>query len=203
MDITVLFVDDEHRILAAIKRMLRHEKYNKVFASSAKEALQIIDTKSVQVLVTDLRMPEMDGLTLIKLVKKKKPDIVRVVLSGYSQIPTLLAAINEGDVVRYITKPWNSEDEFKRIIREAIQYYEQQREEKILLEQLKSEMQVLHDTIENYKRQVAEYRQQYDFLWHYIDVHIEPALEKLASVSKEGSEIKERFEEFKRLFKPQ
>jgi len=94
----------------AIKSQNREEK---LFASSAKEALQIIDKEPVHVLVTDLRMPEMDDLALIKEVKKRKPDIVRVVLSGYSQVPTLLAAINEGDVLRYLTKPWNSEEEFR------------------------------------------------------------------------------------------
>ncbi|RLD93890.1 MAG: response regulator [Aquificota bacterium] len=202
LDTTVLFVDDELRILAAINRMLRRERYRKLFASSAKEALQIIDKEPVHVLVTDLRMPEMDGLALIKEVKKRKPDIVRVVLSGYSQVPTLLAAINEGDVLRYLTKPWNSEEEFKKAIRDAIAYYRRQREEKELVEELRTEIKALRDTLQEYEKRLAECGQQQDLLWHYIHTHIEPPLSKLAVATAEGAELKQRFEELKRLIKP-
>ncbi len=123
MSATVLFVDDEVRILAAIKRMLRQENYKKIFVSRAIEALEIIEKEPVQVLVTDLRMPEMDGLALIRKVKEKRPEIVCIILTAYSQVPTLLAAINQGDVFRYLTKPWNSEEDFKKVIQEAM-YYE-------------------------------------------------------------------------------
>ncbi len=199
LDATVLFVDDELRILAAINRMLRRERYRKLFASSAKEALQIIDKEPVHVLVTDLRMPEMDGLALIKEVKKRKPDIVRVVLSGYSQVPTLLAAINEGDVLRYLTKPWNSEEEFKKAIRDAIAYYRRQREEKELVEELRTEIKALRDTLQEYEKRLAECGQQQDFFWHHVRTSIEPSLNKLALTTPEGAELKQRFEELKRL----
>jgi len=199
LDTTVLFVDDELRILAAINRMLRRERYRKLFASSAKEALQIIDKEPVHVLVTDLRMPEMDGLALIKEVKRRKPDIVRVVLSGYSQVPTLLAAINEGDVLRYLTKPWNSEEEFKKVIRDAIAYYRRQREERDLIESMRREIEAMRDTIEEYERRLAECGQQQDLFWHHVRTSIEPSLNKLALATPEGAELKQRFEELKRL----
>ncbi len=121
---TVLFVDDEEPILRSLKRGLMDEPYSCLFASSGKEALKVIEQNEVHVLVTDMRMPEMGGLELLKIVKEKHPQIVRVVLSGYTQIGTLLTAINQGEIFKYITKPWKLEDEFKPSIMAAIEFYE-------------------------------------------------------------------------------
>ena len=70
-----------------------------------------------------MRMPEMSGLQLLKIVKEKYPNIVRLVLSGYTQVGTLLTAINQGEIFSFITKPWKLEDEFKGVIAQAIEYY--------------------------------------------------------------------------------
>ncbi|MBN1803896.1 MAG: response regulator [Sedimentisphaerales bacterium] len=130
---TVLFVDDEEKILTSLKRGLLDEPYNTLFANSGKEALQILEKKQVHVIVTDMRMPEMGGLELLKTVKEKYPAIVRMVLSGYTQVSTVLTAINQGEIFRFITKPWNLEDEFKPAVLEAVDYYnfQNQRGEKV------------------------------------------------------------------------
>ncbi len=120
---TVLFVDDEKKILTSLKRGLLDEPYETLFANSGKEALEILKRKKVHVIVTDMRMPEMTGLELLRIVKEEYPHIVRMVLSGYTQISTLLTAINQGEVYKYITKPWKLEEDFKPSIREAIDYY--------------------------------------------------------------------------------
>jgi two-component system response regulator HupR/HoxA len=83
------------------------------------------------VLITDMRMPEMGGLELLKIVKEQYPHIVRMVLSGYTQVTTLLTAINQGEIYKYITKPWKLEEGFKPAIREAIEYYEAKNAEKV------------------------------------------------------------------------
>ena len=70
-----------------------------------------------------MRMPEMGGLDLLRIVKKRYPDIVRIVLSGYTQVTTLLTAINQGEIYKYITKPWELEEDFKPAIRQAVEYY--------------------------------------------------------------------------------
>lgn len=119
----VLFVDDEEQILKSLKRGLLDESYNKLFASSGEEALEILDNNEVYVIVTDMRMPEMSGLELLKIVKVKYPNVIRMVLSGYTQITTLLTAINQGEIYKYITKPWKLEKEFIPAVREAIDYY--------------------------------------------------------------------------------
>ena len=121
---TVLFVDDEEKILNSLKRGLLDEPYNTLFATSGKEAIEILQREEVHIIVTDMRMPEMSGLELLRIVKKDYPSIVRMVLSGYTQVTTLLTAINQGEIFKFITKPWQLEEEFKPAIREAVEYYE-------------------------------------------------------------------------------
>jgi two-component system response regulator HupR/HoxA len=123
---TVLFVDDEENVLSALRRGLLDEPYNLLFARSGREALEILAHSPVHVIVTDMRMPEMSGLDLLRIVKKEYPHVVRMVLSGYTQVTTLLTAINQGEVFRFITKPWRLDDEFKPAVREAVQYYDDQ-----------------------------------------------------------------------------
>ncbi len=121
---TVLFVDDEENVLSALRRGLLDEPYNTLFAHSGREALEILARSPVHVIVTDMRMPEMSGLDLLRTVKREYPHIVRMVLSGYTQVTTLLTAINQGEVFRFVTKPWRLEDEFKPAVREAVKYYD-------------------------------------------------------------------------------
>jgi len=120
---TVLFVDDEEKVLKSLKRGFLDEPYKKLFAISGKEALEILEKNEIYVIVTDMRMPEMNGLELLKIVKEKYPDVVRMALSGYTQISTLLTAINQGEIFKFITKPWKLEKEFKPAVREAIEHY--------------------------------------------------------------------------------
>ena len=120
---TVLFVDDEEKILRSLKRGLMDEPYESLFANSGQEALEILRQNEVHVLVTDMRMPEMSGLELLRAVKKEYPHIVRMVLSGYTQVTTLLTAINQGEIFKFITKPWKLGEEFKPAIREGVDYY--------------------------------------------------------------------------------
>ena len=121
---TVLFVDDEEKLLRSLKRGLLDEPYKTLFANSGEEALEVLKNNEVHVLVTDMRMPEMSGLELLRIVKEEYPHIVRMVLSGYTQITTLLTAINQGEIYKFITKPWKLEEEFKPAVRQAIEYYD-------------------------------------------------------------------------------
>ena len=98
-----------------------------------KKALEILEQSQVQVIVTDMRMPEMGGLKLLRAVKKEYPHIIRMVLSGYADIDTLLAAINQGEIFRFIAKPWKSNEELKTIIRQAIEYYDLHIEREMLM----------------------------------------------------------------------
>ena len=121
---TVLFVDDEMRLLQSLRRGLMDEPYRCLFANSGAEALEKLARNEVHVVVTDMKMPEMNGLELLRQVRELYPNIVRMVLSGYTQITTLLTAINEGHIYKFITKPWKLEEEFIPTIRQALEYYE-------------------------------------------------------------------------------
>jgi YesN/AraC family two-component response regulator len=123
---TVLFVDDEVRLLRSIQRGLLDEPYHLLFAESGKQALELLAENEVHIIVTDMRMPEMSGLDLLRIVKEKYPQIVRVVLSGYTQVTTLLTAINQGEIFRFITKPWKMEGEFKEVLKQAVDHYKTQ-----------------------------------------------------------------------------
>jgi len=117
-------VDDEEKILRSLKRGLLDEPYETLFANSGKEAIEILKRNDVNVIVTDMRMPEMSGDELLRIVKEQYPHIVRMVLSGYMQVSTLLEAISEEGVFRYIPKSSELMEELKPALREALDYYE-------------------------------------------------------------------------------
>jgi putative nucleotidyltransferase with HDIG domain len=115
---TVLFVDDEVNILRALQRLLRNEPMRVLTASRASEALELLANEPVQVVITDQRMPETSGVELLALVRERHPDVVRMMLTGYTEISVAVDAINRGEIYRLITKPWNDE-ELRATIRQA------------------------------------------------------------------------------------
>ena len=119
----VLFVDDEKLILQTIRRGLMEEEYTPFFANSGAEALEILKNEDIAVIVTDLKMPKMNGLELLEIVQKKYSSVTRIVLTGYYQVSTILKAINSGHVHRYLTKPWKMDEEFLPTIRQGIEYH--------------------------------------------------------------------------------
>ena len=121
-EITILFVDDESFILSSINRFLRKEPYKKLFAKNGIEALELIRQNNVSIVVSDLRMPEMNGLELISAVKKQNPEILRLILSGSQDIDPIIESINTGEVFRFIPKPVDP-PAFKEILNDAIDYY--------------------------------------------------------------------------------
>ena len=132
----VLFVDDEPNVLTAIKRAVEDEPYVALFAGSAGEALQILEKRTVSAIITDMRMPGMDGLTLLKIVREKYPRTVRIVLSGYTQLSQVLATVNQGDIFQFISKPWKMEEELLVTVRQAIDRYNLEAERDTLQEGL-------------------------------------------------------------------
>jgi DNA-binding NtrC family response regulator len=120
---TVLFVDDDEAILRSLERGLIDEPYNTLFANSCKEALEILQQEEVHVVVTDMRMPEMDGLEFIKIIKKEYPHIIRMVLSGYGQDSALQTAFEQGEIFKIIPKPWKLRKNFENLVRQAVDQY--------------------------------------------------------------------------------
>lgn len=106
---TILCVDDERIILRTLQRLFRRKDYNVLTANSAEIALQIMEKSSVDLIVSDMRMPEMDGATLLSKVAISHPDTYRIVLSGYADFESTVAAINLGKIHRFVNKPWDNE----------------------------------------------------------------------------------------------
>jgi len=138
----ILFVDDEENILHALKWMFRRDPYETFFAESGKKALELMQSQPIHIIVTDLMMPEMNGLELLDEVEAKYPDVVRLVLAGGEESKSILAAVNKGNVYRYVLKPWNTLD-LKMTISQAAKHYSLQREKNDLQELLKLENQQL------------------------------------------------------------
>ncbi len=119
---TVLFVDDDPKMLFSLKRTLTEEPYQTMFAENGHDALKILETEDVAVVVADLHMPNMSGLSLLNTVKVSHPQITRLIFSGDTFSENVLDAINKGEVFRYISKPFYI-GEVKAVIRQAIDYY--------------------------------------------------------------------------------
>jgi DNA-binding NtrC family response regulator len=107
--ITVLFVDDEPGILRFIRRQLREETLEVLMAGSGEEALDILATRRVDVLVSDLEMPGMNGLELVRAARKRFPGTLRMLLTGAATLEVTLEAINQGEVARFLRKPFDPE----------------------------------------------------------------------------------------------
>jgi len=126
---TVLFVDDDEIVLQSLERGLMDDSYNKLFVKSCKEALEILQREEVHVVVTDMRMPEMTGLELLRIVRKDYPHIIGMVLSGYEQDAALQTAVERGEIFRLITKPWKlGEADFEALVWRAVEHYNLQSE---------------------------------------------------------------------------
>ncbi len=115
---TILFVDDEERILRSLK-ILFMTRYNVITTSSGYDALDIVKQKKVHVVVSDQRMPIMLGADLLRQVKSISPNSIRLLLTGYSDLQAIVASVNEGEIFRYINKPWQTE-EIKGTIAKAV-----------------------------------------------------------------------------------
>lgn len=137
-EITVLFVDDERETLDSLKRSLIREPYRKLFASSGAEALNLIEQQAVHVIVSDITMPEMDGLTLLKEVRRRDPQIVRLVLSGTSDLDHIVGMINSGEIFRYITKPVYMVKELRGTLQQAVELHQLKQGRISLQEELES-----------------------------------------------------------------
>lgn len=114
----VLFVDDETRILFALHSLFRH-KYQVYTADDPRKALEIVKRIPVNVIVSDQRMPGMLGVDLLREVREVSPRSVRILLTGYSDLASIVGSINEGEVWRFINKPWDSQ-EIQRVLTEAV-----------------------------------------------------------------------------------
>ena len=114
----ILVVDDEEKVLDSITRIFFNEpRISVVTATDPKKALQIASTGDIDLVVTDQQMPCMTGVELLGNIMQARPDVITIVLTGYSDVDVILKAINDIGVYKFILKPWRNEDLYWTVIR--------------------------------------------------------------------------------------
>lgn len=133
---SVLFVDDDEIFLKSIEKSITDESYNKYFAKSGEDALEILQREEVHVIVVDIVMPVMNGIELLKIVKKEYPNIVSLVLSGYAQSANAMMVLSDIGVYKFIAKSCTFDEDVRTVIRQAIEHYNLQSEHEDIVEEL-------------------------------------------------------------------
>ena len=164
---TVLLVDDEESILNSLRRLLRGQPYDLLLATSGAQALEILAQQPVNLVVSDARMPGMDGASLLAHVRERFPATARIMLTGYADPAAIIKAINDGQIHRYISKPWNDE-ELLLILRQSLEHQHSEHERQRLerLNQVQNEqLKLLNSTLEKHvAARTAELQQTADML---------------------------------------
>lgn len=132
--IKVLYVDDEVNNLQAFKATFRRD-YKIFLAESAKEGRELLLKEDIDVIITDQRMPEENGVEFLESIIPMHPDPMRVLLTGYTDIQAVIDAINKGKVYHYLTKPWE-EDYLRTVVKNAYEVYSLRKENKQLTDSL-------------------------------------------------------------------
>ena len=145
--ITILYVDDEENNLFSFKATFRI-KYHVIITLTGEEALKILETTPVQIIITDQRMPEMTGVEFLEKVLEKFPDPMRILLTGYTDMEAVVDAVNKGKIFHYLAKPWN-EEELDLTINMAYSKYL----EKVALKELNEKLEGSNEQLEFLLRQ--------------------------------------------------
>jgi DNA-binding NtrC family response regulator len=140
----ILIVDDEVGVLNALERLLKADGYEIRRAQDPFQALEILKQEPVDLIISDHLMPGMKGLELLKQAKAIRPDAIRVILTGHADLALAMTAINEGEVYRFFTKPWD-DDALRLDVRLAIERFRLERENKDLKRELSKKEKALKE----------------------------------------------------------
>ncbi|MCK9199669.1 MAG: response regulator [Gallionella sp.] len=155
---TLLFIDDEANILAALKRLFRPLGYNILTAENGPDGLALLEKENVDLVICDMRMPQMSGAEVLEQIHNRWPEVVRILLTGYSDLTSTIAAINRGEIYRYISKPWDDND-IALVVRDALERKHLLAEKlrlEALTQQQNEELKELNASLEEKVRQRTE-----------------------------------------------
>ncbi len=164
---TILCVDDEENILHSIRRLLRKENYKLLTALSGEEALKILEENDVQLVLSDQRMPQMSGIEFLSQVKEKYPDVIRIILTGYTEIDSITESINKGNIYKFFLKPWDDQNLKLEIIR-ALEQYDLIWTNKILHEKVLEQNEALKTTNRNLSESIQKRTQELETKNHAL-----------------------------------
>ena len=169
----ILFVDDELNTLSAFKRLFFNENDIEVFtASSGAEGLKVLGYNDIDLVISDMKMPQLSGNEFLKYVKDKYPGALRIMLTAYADIPATLDAINNGEVYRFLTKPWNNED-FRITVLKALDYSD-----------LKKRNEELSKIIWRKNRELTVFNENLEAKVKQRTAQLETAIDKLRNISE-------------------
>ena len=147
---TILLVDDEYNILKSLQRFLETEHFQVFIASNGQEGLEILETQKIDIIISDMCMPEMNGAAFLKITAERWPETKRLLLTGYADIDASISAINEGRIDFYLTKPWDNEHVL-RIINQFLEnkrLHEKNLEYQNLINEQNEELIILNEELE-------------------------------------------------------
>ncbi|MDO9226575.1 MAG: response regulator [Pseudomonadota bacterium] len=153
--ITLLFVDDEPSILSSLKRLFRPHGYQIFTGEGGQAGLDVLEKEHVDLVISDMRMPGMDGAHFLEQARLRWPDTIRILLTGYADIESTIAAINKGQIYRYINKPWD-DNEIVLIVREALERRRLEQENGRLNSVVEAQNNALRELNAGLEQKVAE-----------------------------------------------
>ena len=166
---TVLCVDDEQNILHSIKRLLRKEGYRLLTASSGVEGLKVLEENNVHLVLSDQRMPQMSGTEFLAEVKEKYPDVIRIILTGYTEVDSITESINKGNIYKFFLKPWNDQN-LKLEIGKALEQYDLIQANKMLHKKVLEQNEELKSINENLEERIRERTEELEIQNHALEL---------------------------------
>ncbi len=154
-DSTILCVDDEENVLKSLKRLFLEEDWELLTADSGELGLEILKEREVHLIIADFRMPEMTGVEFLKEANAIRPEAIRIILSGFADVDAIVRAINEGEIYKFISKPWNDE-ELKLAVRRSLEQFELIQENSGLNEKIGAQNEELRTLNENLEAKAQE-----------------------------------------------
>lgn len=178
---TVLIVDDEQRSLESLQRILE-DTFDVKTAASAEEAEEILEREWVQVILCDQRMPHMSGVEFLKSVRERWPDVVRMIISGYTDAEDIIRSINEAGIYQYVMKPWQPES-LILTLKSAVRLFELQRQNELLAVELKLSSERAESVIETRRRELKQHYQRDDGIVRAADSPMNEVCDRISRIA--------------------
>ena len=148
-DQSILIVDDNKNILNTLKRLFVDEGYSIYTAQSGEEGLKVLESEKIDLIISDQKMPGMNGIEFLERTVENYPDVIPIILTGQAELSDAIRAVNNGCVYKFIQKPWNNED-LKITVRRALEQYDLIMKNRDLTTELKNRVRIMEELERKY-----------------------------------------------------
>lgn len=177
----ILIVDDEEHILSSLRRLLGAEDYSVLTATSGEQGLRLLEANPVGLIISDQRMPGMNGTEFLARARQLCPDAVRIMLTAYSDMEATIGAINKGEIYRFITKPWQDE-ELKLVVRDGLERFHLVQENRRLTAELKQWNEKLKQKVHEQTAQIEQQNKELRELNEKLKANFKSSLQAFAAL---------------------